>query len=183
MRHLIFVFALFFTGCASMPGMPGYTSKIESKFDNAVEYHMIPAWVPDSSGMKMGLFWSSRMPKDTYEIQAWVTPISIFSGGACLQFKADGRMIALSPYDSTESTFFQEGSYANGLTIPSSTWSFRKFQITSTDLKTIINARETLVRLALQNGRYLEGELSKDVPGSVVSPFKDFVAKIEADQK
>ena len=81
------------SGCASMPGMPGYISEEKSSFDGSVQLSMEPAFVyRDNDGfsgsdLKLSLLWRSSMENDDIVLEAFVDGAHSFARGESLHFQ------------------------------------------------------------------------------------------------
>ena len=165
------------SGCAGMPGMPGYISESYSKFDNATELHMKPAYGINGSGYKaLALFWSTRMDKNTVIMEVHITPAAVFSREESLKFRIRDKTFSFKSIDSTENIYSKEGAYSPGINIPSSLWASRRYEVPVSFIEKIIAAENPVIRIELLQA-YLEGEFI-DEPLSAQRSFKDFLEKM-----
>src|SRR5690554_7628141 len=90
------------SGCASMPGMPGYISEEKSSFDGSVQLSMEPAFVyRDNDGfsgsdLKLSLLWRSSMENDDIVLEAFVDDRQSRDSFRSLPLKPDRKSTRLN---------------------------------------------------------------------------------------
>ena len=163
-------------------GLPGKIKTRTSKYDQAVELSMEPAWVGSMSPLKMGLFWRSSMPENDLLLTVVVKGAHSFGDGEPLHFKVDGEFHHFSAVDVVTDIKATEGFYAPGFPVISgSNWSSKRFVVTREFVDSILKAKSVVVRVDLAT-EYVEAVFSKDGPTTARPAFRKFVAKLTGEK-
>ncbi|MBK1780588.1 hypothetical protein JHL22_05100 [Advenella sp. WQ 585] len=174
------------SGCVALNEMSGIGAIREntSTFDGSKEVLMEPAFVyADTSGMsgwqiKMGVRWSSKMPKDTLVFDVYVDGAHSIERGKSLLFNIDGKVVEISTMDDT--TDFQRvpGFVHAGSYIPGRSTSSKRYYIPFSLASQLVNAKDVRVKVLLSK-TYVEGIFSTDVVGSAKPAIIKYFDKLK----
>ena len=177
-KHLgILVLLVCLLGCASMPGMPGNIIETTSKFDGSKGISMEPAWLYNSL-IKLALFKNTKMDKDLVILTALVKGAHNFAKGNSLHFNVDGEILSFKPIDEFTDIKTDPGFVGSGLYVPPSNWSSKRYSITKSFIKRIIDAERVVVKIDLRK-TYAEGVFSKDSVATARPAFRKFYDRLE----
>lgn len=162
--------------CAGIPGHPGHISESTSKFDNTRYLTMEPAWLAETSTVKMSLFKNSKMPDSLVVLTVVLKGVHHISDEKSLLFNVDGQFFEFSSIDETTKYEYDEGVYSSYNYAPSTNWSSKRYPITTWFLNKINNAQDVRVKILLET-EFLEARFSSDFQNAR-SSFREFYKKL-----
>lgn len=171
---LLVVSLLFLAGCHLNPG---YISVTQSKFDNATEMSMKPAWC-ESAKVKFGLFWSSKMKNDDLILVAAVRDIRSFAPGESLWFNIDGKKVGLKPMDVSPEIVHVPGFHIGTTYIEGHTTSSMRYAVSKQFIQRLIDAESVIVKVSLDRTS-VEDVFSTDIFNTAKPAFRDFLEKLQ----
>jgi hypothetical protein len=172
MNYLVLLIAFSLTGCASlMTSLPGTISISESKVEGTKEINLNPAWCKTdwATGIKLGLFKSSKMGQEEVILTAEVNGIQGIETHDSLTLNIDGQVTRLSAIDNMTKMEMQTSS--------SPALSSIRYATSMEFAKKIVDGKSVLVKLNFTDHTYREADCSKDEMMSVKRSFKEFLEK------
>jgi hypothetical protein len=174
-----FVLCLLLSGCVSVeelinqPGMPGYIIEKASVYDAGRQLRMEPAWLLETTNLKLGLYWRTAMGNMVL-VTATVVGMHSFDPQESLSFKVDGKVIKLRPAHKHDYGDIETKNWGSaGLTNDSR----KDFISDKYFIDEILAAKTVLVRAELLK-TFVEGRFSLDSPerSQIQEQVKDTVA-------
>lgn len=176
---LLIAVSAILSGCVT--GMPNQVSTATSSFDGSTEISLEPGFVYENKNLMsqgtfmLGLHWSSS-EKDFVFIKAEkpgrIVSLAKEDG---LQFNIDGEIIKLSSPQALTNT--DVSRYYSQFFTQSARGYLAKVEL----LRRIVNAKDVKVKLVTAEG-YYEGDLLTDKPGSAITGFREFIAKLDGQE-
>jgi len=160
------------------PGMPGYISVSESKFDGSKQITIEPAWLYDSP-IKLSLMKNTKMAEQSIILTVVVKGTHTFATGKSLHFNIDNEIVSFEAMDTFTDIETTPGLYNSVASLPASNWSSKRYTVTKDFINRIINANDVWVKVELTK-TFVEGKFSSDAPTIARKPFKSFMEKINA---
>jgi hypothetical protein len=176
----LFLLLLFLlAGCA---GAPGKIKVGVSPFDGAQETALDPACAgSDSSGQpcsfRLGLFTRSTMAPGSLILVVVADASNPIAEGDSLYFIMNGRVVPFTSIDRKTKYPIGKGPHTTGAAFcGSSPCSVKRYLVTRSFLKEVIDAPRVTVRVQLKNG-LLEGTLSDGEKDLALPSFREFYAR------
>jgi len=171
------------SGCASMPGMPGYISEEKSSFDGSTQLSMEPAFVyRDNDGfsgsdLKLSLLWRSTMENDDIVLEAFVDGAHSFAHGESLHFNVEGEVVSFKALEELTNIDYEPGVYST-VYVPGGNVSSKRYLVSREFITRILEASQVGVRLDLRRS-FVEGVFSDTTSSSAHEAFEAFMQKVE----
>jgi len=167
---LILIAVFILVGCATIPLSPGYIYKTTSDFDGATQWSMEPVIIPGGGGISLGLFHSTKMNPDKLILEVEIRGLQTIE--SC-HWKVDGGLYHFSPIN-PRTEFGTEGEgtvYIHNVSI-------QTYWITKEFLEKILNAKEAIIRVDLENNTFLDGLFHKGGALTPKTAFKNYYMKV-----
>jgi len=165
-----------------MPGMPGHITESTSKFDGRKTLAMEPAWLYNTTSLKLGLYKDSTLPKDKVILTAVAVGAHAISPGKSLKFNIDNETVALKTHQQLTHIKTTAGTHGyvrshEGAHARSYNASSKDYLVDITFIKRILKAENVAVRLDFRNS-YAEGIFSHDGISLARPAFNNFMKKL-----
>jgi hypothetical protein len=176
-RSIVLIAAL----AASCAGMPGNVSVTKSKLDGERQVQVEPGWLyaggMKSPEMKLGGFWTDKMPSD-FIMDAAIVGTDSVTG---LKISVDGQISEFKPTE--DLTNFKSSVGGSGvdntvLYVPGHSESDKRFVIPLDFVKKMIAGKKVIVQVQMSRG-YREGEFSFNQTSYAKPAFRKAIALIE----
>lgn len=140
-KMFILLIVMVLTGCAVIPGTPGYVSVSQSEFDKTTQISMQPVAINDWSTLTLGMTWRSDWEKDEFVLEAATLGAKSIVKEKSLFFNIDGKIYDLTSIDATTDYYVNPMSRQG--------FSFKRYNIKKELVEKIISAKDIKVRLVL----------------------------------
>jgi hypothetical protein len=160
--------------------MPGNVSVSKSKLDGERQVQVEPGWLyaggMSMPEMKIGGFWSDKMPKDFILDAAVVGTDSVTE----LKISVDGEISEFSPSETFTHFSSKGGPGADNTVvyIPDHAESEKRFVVPLDFVKKMVAGKKVIVQIRLSQG-YKEGEFSFNQQSYAKPAFRKAIALIE----
>lgn len=180
---LVMILLAIMSGCASIPGMPGYISEEQSSFDGSVQLSMEPALVYrgndgfSGSDLMLSLLWRSTMGKDDIVLEALVDGAQGFARGETLHFNIDGEVVSFKSLEEHTNIDFESGVYST-VNVSGGSVSSKRYLVSRRFITRILEASQVGVRLDLRRS-FVEGVFTDNTSSSAYNAFEAFMQKVD----
>lgn len=152
MRASIALLFLFLGACAAGPWA---IREYVSAFDGATETKIGPVYIDEDLGIY--LFRRSTAPEDHAVLTVFIAELRSFESDPAVRFKIDGEVVPLDSIDPLTLYRTEPGYSGSGIYLAPTQWSEKRYSVDRAFLRRILSARDVVVRVDLDNGRYVEG--------------------------